>query len=146
MGNDEKIFVSALRILKFSDKSSKELKRKLEKKGFKNPEIDKTIRELQRLDYLNDKKFAENFIRYKISTKSWGQERIRNELRRKGIENEDIENALRTVLNEFNEDQILENEIEKYLLRKGSVNNFFEIRKIEGYLLRKGFRWDKIKE
>lgn len=78
------ILNNAMQILAARDHSSYELKQKLQRNGHAEEEIEEIILHLQGLNYLNDQRFAENYIRSKAS-RHMGRNRIQQELRQKGV-------------------------------------------------------------
>uniref|UniRef100_A0A7C4M0P6 Regulatory protein RecX n=1 Tax=candidate division CPR3 bacterium TaxID=2268181 RepID=A0A7C4M0P6_UNCC3 len=66
-------FNSALRSLKLRDRSEKEIRDKLKQKEFAVSAIDKVVEKLYHLDFLNDKRFAEIFVRDRMKLKPKGK-------------------------------------------------------------------------
>jgi len=83
----------ALRYLGRREHSSLELKRKLRRKGFASI-ADQVIAALEEKGYLDDERFTRLFLREKIRLKQWGPQRLRLELRTRGIHPEMIERLL----------------------------------------------------
>jgi len=130
----------ALNYLSYSDRFSKEVSQRLKREGFTKEEIDSTIEKLKNYGYVNDQKTAEEFIRSKIS-KGWGPERIKIELMRREIPEEEAENLVKSIFSEIDEREIIFKLAEKFL-RKRKGENIKE--KLKGFLFRKGFSYDKI--
>jgi len=75
--------------------SRKELKDKLAKKEYaEDVDINKLLDELEKSDYLSDKRFTESFIRYRVS-RGQGKVKITNELQNRGVSTLLINDALR---------------------------------------------------
>ena len=83
----------ALRILMARDRSEHELRTKLREAGFEETDVDKAIEQVYDYGYLDDAKFAGNYIRSKSDLKGWGEQRIRLGLREAGVNNELVEEA-----------------------------------------------------
>ncbi|TDP01057.1 regulatory protein RecX [Marinomonas balearica] len=83
------IYDNAMLILSQRDHSIKEIKEKLAKKEADSELIDAVIALLLEYNYLNDRRFAQIYIRSKAS-RLYGQFRIRQELKQKGVTQEDI--------------------------------------------------------
>jgi regulatory protein len=92
----------ALKYLALRARTVLEMRRHLIEKGLMLEDIDVIIRDLIKADYLNDKKYAIDYIPYGRS-KNRGQIRIAKELSDKGVCEEDIEAALLFL----NEEEIL---------------------------------------
>jgi regulatory protein len=88
-----KIFNTALRILAGRDHSKSELIWKLKQRGFKFDDIDKAVSECSRLDYINDERTGEMYIR-QLVRKGFGIKRIRQELAQKGLKGPKIDQIL----------------------------------------------------
>ena len=74
--------------------SRKELKDKLAKKEYaEDVNINKLLDELEKNDYLSDKRFTESFIRYRVS-RGQGKVKITNELQIRGVSTLLINDAL----------------------------------------------------
>lgn len=82
----------ALAVLKRADQSESELRRKLKQSEYPEEIIDRTIDYVYSYHYLDDERYAKNYIRYKSGTKSRRQ--IVNELRQKGVSKEVVDTAL----------------------------------------------------
>lgn len=74
--------------------SISELKNKLGRKTDNLEWIEKTIEQLIKLGYLNDKRFTENFLRDCNEFKKYGPVRIKKELKLKGVENDIINEVM----------------------------------------------------
>jgi regulatory protein len=94
----------ALRLLTYRARSGKEVYEYLRRKGFNEPVIKKTIDILKEYSYLDDQKFAEDFINYR-KNRGFGLIKIRYELIGKGVDKEIIDSAIE---NNSNPDDDLE--------------------------------------
>ncbi len=90
---DKSCLEAALRLLTQRDHSCMELKRKLKKRNFKADQIRPTIVECQRLNYLDDEKFAHGYSE-QLQRKGYGPLRIRQKLASKGVAPQLIAHAL----------------------------------------------------
>jgi regulatory protein len=72
-----------------------ELSRKLRQKGGERDEIQELTEEFVRRGYIDDHRFAENFVRYRAG-KAWGRQRYRQELAKRGIASAVISEILET--------------------------------------------------
>lgn len=80
----QKLKERALDLLSRREHSSQELFRKLKDKGGKPEEIAPLLAQLADWGYLDDRRFAENFLRYRAG-RPWGRDRFRNELLVRGV-------------------------------------------------------------
>ncbi len=126
-----------MRILALRDHSERELREKLLRKGYSREEVEETVEKLRNMGYLNDRDFALKFAVEKRK-KLFGRIKIEYELRRKGIEQAMVEEALKAA-----EQALSEEEAAKKLL---SRRRGYPPEKNARYLLSRGFTWDTIKE
>lgn len=140
MGKSRDPLKIALNYLSYSDRFSKEVIQRLKREGFTKEEIDSTIERLKNYGYLNDKKTAEEFIRSKIG-KGWGPERIKIEILRRGVPEDEAENSVKAIFSEVDEQEMIMKLAEKFLKKRGGKNI---MEKLMGFLFRKGFSYDKI--
>lgn len=131
----------AVWLLSRQDYSEQGLMRKLMDAAFRQPTCQKVCDFLKSGHYLDDARFAENFIRRK-KNKS-GSRKISMDLRYKGIERETADLAL--------ENLSFEDEVEaacklakKYLSAK-SLEPQDAFRKCAAYLSRRGYSWETVK-
>ena len=86
--------IAAMRLLTRREHSSQELKQKLVYKGYAPALIDKLIQDLRQEGLLSDERFAESYIRSRVS-RGYGPARIRQELRQRGTNEEIIDATLK---------------------------------------------------
>ncbi len=121
--------------------TSFELRQKLMRKEY-SPEIcDSTIAYMEELGYINDKDYAELYTKNALENKKHGLMRIRQELQRRGIEQE--------VINEMLSSTETDNgEALKSLIKERSQRLDLSDRKqkdrLVGWLVRRGYRFDEI--
>lgn len=89
---------AALRLLGHRMRSRAELRRRLARKGFPGPVIEQTLAWLEERDYVDDRAFAEAFVRDRIRLKPRGRFGLLRELSRKGIDDAVAEAAVDNVL------------------------------------------------
>lgn len=82
----------AMELLVKCDRTEKELRDRLKYAGFMEDAIDQAIDYVNHYHYINDEQYADNFIRYKSGSMS--NMRLRQELSKRGIEEEAIERRL----------------------------------------------------
>lgn len=118
---------SAFHFLSFRSRSEKEMRDYLEKKQTSTPDVEATIDKLKELDFINDDKFAKEFIAARSHNKPKGKKALMIELARKGIRIENIE--------------IDEKELAAKALEKKS---FKSKEHMQRFLYSRGFSWDTI--
>lgn len=138
----------ALRLLGRRQHSVNELKTKLKQEQYEPKLIDEVITELQKKNYLDDKKFALTFAEEKMKSKQWSERKLRAELMKKGIASSIISEVLETkTSSEDNLSNALAAAKKKLELLKKRKLEGRELRnKLSTFLLSKGFDYETIKE
>lgn len=127
----------ALNLLKYMDRTEKELCEKLKMAGYNQIIINQVITYIYQYHYLDDQRYARQYISDKKGKKSIKQ--IKIELKKKGI-SDDI---LQDVLEGQNDREAIETAISKKIKNRNNIS-IEEKYKIAAYLYRKGFQMDEI--
>jgi len=93
----------ALRLLALRARSRAELQKKLAERDFSKSAIDRVLENLGELGYLDDEAFAVNRARHLAMNRLYGNRKIEEQLREKGIDREAAQAAIREVREEFPE-------------------------------------------
>lgn len=136
--------IRSMNLLKSKDYTEHQLTDKLRKNYYPQPVIDKTIEYVKSYGYVDDLRYAENYIKYSINNKS--KKQIEILLNQKGISKENIKNAFQSyseLYGDIQEEELINKYISK---KKYDCNNATvkEKQKIIAFLYRKGFSLDKI--
>lgn len=83
-----------IRLLSGRDYSKVDLRRKALQKGFALDAIEPVLASLEEKGYLNEERYARTFMQNAIDRKKWGENRIRLEARKKGLNGSLIEKHL----------------------------------------------------
>ena len=123
--------------------SEKKLREKLS--NYSDEIVDEVIDKLKEYKFINDKDLASRIAKDNSSISRFGTNKIRQNLYRKGISKEDIEQAIEAI----DDDEQLENAI--YLARKRydkvkCEDNRKVYQKLTQHLLYKGFSYDIVKK
>ena len=131
--------LKAMSLLKYQDRTRKELKDRLMRAEFPEFITEGAIAYVESFGYINDEEYVRRYMEYKSGTKSRIQ--IKMDLRKKGFGTEILERIFDEY--EYEEDDVLEEQVQKRIRQKGSVTkeNF---QKYYGYFARKGFNSVKI--
>ena len=129
----------ALRLLEHMDRTEKGLTDRLLRAGFSEELAEDTVSYVKDYGYINDRRYALNYIMYRIHDKS--RQKIFQELSGKGIDRQTIQDA-------WEEAEELETPDERALLcqmiekkyEPGAELDEREMRRLYGYLARRGFR------
>ncbi len=131
----------AMHLLGDMDRTEAALREKLRQGCYTQSVIDRAVDYVKSFGYLDDARFAENFVRTRQGTKS--RKEIRAALIRKGVPSELIEHAFDICYEDGGEEEAV-----RTILRKKGYDPLaadeIEKRRIYGYLARKGFRYETI--
>lgn len=130
----------AFKHISVSDKSEKQLHDFLIKKGFLEESVEKVIKRLKELNYIDDRAFAKTFVEH---SKKSGKRALIYKLQSKGISLDDIDSALENESDEMQEEKALNLAI-KQLPKYDKLNVFEKKQKLNAFLFRHGFTWDII--
>ena len=133
-------FDKALTHISATQKTEKQVRDFLSKKGYLPAVIDYVVEKLRSYDFLNDGEYAENYVGF--AAKKKGGRLIRMELRGKGIDENDIDAALETI-DEEQEIQTASEILEKYMRHK--TRDKETLQKAYHYLMGKGFEYETIR-
>lgn len=133
-----------MNLLKSRDYTTEQIRQKLKEGYYPQETIDDAIAYVTSFHYLDDERYARDYIVYHINNRS--RKRIEMDLVRKGIEKQLIERILQEIVDEDEEDK--EEDIIREFLRKKRYESEqadeSQKRKVIGSLYRKGFSLDKI--
>ena len=131
----EKARASALASLCLREHSIKELTDKLTRKGYEDQSIVTVVAECLESNYLNNQRFAEIYWRSR-SSKGYGPNKIRMELKLRGIDSQTIQAS-------SNQEELdFEKVIKKVYLKKykgQEIRDFKDKLKRQNYLYQRGF-------
>lgn len=134
----------ALRLLAKKDYTEAEIKQKFQKRQIDKEEAENAILFLKDKDFINDKRYAQNYAKIHSSR---GNIRLKFELLKKGILEEDISSVLLRIGNSEQKGEALI-VAQKWLDRKGK--NYPDKNKLKQNLMsklsRQGFSYEIIKE
>ena len=125
--------------------STEEIRRLLSRNRY-DPEIqDLVLYKLEKGGYLDDRAFCEQWIRYRSSGK-YGAGRIRQELRRKGVSEQEVSEAMEAVSEEDQLDAATDLARKKRRQASGAEDLYKLKAKTIQFLVRRGFGWDTAKK
>ncbi len=132
----------ALYYLKTADKTTHQMRTKLKEGFYPTQIIDRVISFLQEYGYIDDYRYAMNFVDYNKNKKS--VKRLKNDLSLKGISRHIIETVLEEIL-EGNDDTEY-NQIELYCRKKIKTDmDEKQCNRIIMALMRKGFKYEQVR-
>jgi regulatory protein len=142
----KKAKIKAVKLLSVRARSRKELDERLKRSGFSTGAIDETLRELERLDLVNDAEFAVLFARTKMAQKPQGKLALSLQLKKKGIEETAIENAIAKAYEGTNESEVAFSLANRKKQQFRNLEEQKAKKRLSDYLLRRGFRFDVVRD
>lgn len=133
----------ALHLLNDMDRTEAQLRTKLKQGLYTEDIIEQTIEYVKSFGYIGDASYARRYIQSRQKNKS--KKEIYVELCKKGVAKEEIDSAMEECYENHGEEEAI-----RTLLRKKKYNleqaTEAETQKIYGYLARKGFSYDQIRQ
>lgn len=137
----------ALDFLAYKPRTEQEVKVKLEEQGFPEAIVGQVIERFRELGHLNDSQFAANYAQSRLQHKGHGPRKIKQDLRRKGVSTEDIEQAWDDATEQGEDATALMTLAAKRWQRLASESHPQKRRKkLQDFLLRRGFPFDQVRK
>ena len=138
---------SALNLLSFRARTGSELRRRLREKGFPDEVVERCVEDLAERGLVDDSAFAETFVRDRVRLRPSGARRLVQELRVKGVDADTAGEAIEEVLRseEVSELELARAAVRKWARRAGEDREKAR-RRLHGFLARRGFGGDTVRE
>ena len=130
----------------YQERSHSEVKEKLYGFGLNKKEVEEILAVLIEEGYLNEERFALQYAGGKFRMKHWGKVKIRYELKQKQVSEYSIKKALAAIDKVEYQKTFFKLFEEKLKTVKSEKNIFTKKKKLQDYLLQKGFETDLIRE
>ncbi len=138
---NEAAFQKALQLIGHRPRTENEIRQRLSEKDFSAGQIDQTVDKLRNEDLIHDAKFAEMWVEDRNAFHPRSQRMIAYELKRKGIAQDLIENALRGTA----EDSALAFQAANQYARRLTGLDWLTFKKrLSSFLARRGFDYGTI--
>ena len=138
---------AAIHFLSYRARTEYEIRDKLRQKGFELSIIDIVIRRLHELSYIDDNSFVMNYVRDRLNRKGHGPVRLKSDLRKLGISQEQVDSALAEVTDTASIVDKAHEQARKRIKRLHKEKDpFKKRRKLYDFLLRRGHTVDTVKE
>ncbi|MDW7981310.1 MAG: regulatory protein RecX [Thermomicrobium sp.] len=134
---------AGLRLLAVRPRSEAELRRRLQQKRFAPSVVEQVLARLRSLGYLDDRAFAESWIRQRRALNPRGASALRRELRSKGVAPELIDACVPD--DPVSELAAAREVVEKHRKRFQALDARTAERRLAGVLSRRGFSWSVIR-
>jgi len=129
----------ALARLARRDHSEEEIRRGLGRDGFAEEAVDEALRRLRRERYLDDLGLATRLARSRLAHSGLGGNRVRLELRRKGVKRRTAEAGIEEALRDVPEAGVLDGVARRFWRSRARDEPPQRLRKLWAFLLRRGF-------
>jgi regulatory protein len=110
----------AYRLLTYRGQTASELRHRLQQRGYTTAIIAEVLHQLVSDGYIDDRRVALDWVRYRLQTKPMGRRRIGWELQKRGVPSGLLEEVLAEVYREFDEVRLAEQAARKRL-RSGEL-------------------------
>ena len=134
-------YAKILKYCDFRDRSVLEVRRKMAELKLSEQESEQMMQELLEDGFVDDARFAESFVRGKMTYNRWGRVKIRAELLQRGVSSNIIAEQLNSL------DQNLYEKNLKYLIERWKRENpVADNAKMFRHLLAKGYTYDEVRQ
>ncbi len=130
----------------YQERCHSEVKEKLSSYGVYGKDADLIIATLVEENYLNEERFAIHFAGGRFRMKQWGKVKIKYELRQKQVSDYCIKKALAAIDSDEYEKTLAKLAEEKRKSLRSEKNIFIKKRKLQQYLVQKGFETGLVNE
>ena len=132
-----------MHLLEDMDRTEAALREKLRQGCYTQEMIDKAVDYVKSFGYLDDARYAENFVRSRQGSKS--RKEIRAALMQKGVAAELIEQAFENCYADGGEEEAVRSILRKKRFDPMTAEET-EKQRIYGYLARKGFKYETVRQ
>jgi regulatory protein len=130
----------------YQERCHSEVKDKLYSLGLYQNQVEELISRLIEENYLNEERFAVQFAGGKFRMKHWGRVKISYEMKKKGVSPYNIKKGLQSIdADDYDKtfQKLSEDRVESL---KNEKNIFTKKKKVQDYLLQKGYERDLIND
>jgi regulatory protein len=130
----------------YQERCHSEVKEKLYSLGLWKKDVEEIISQLIEENYLNEERFAILFAGGRFRLKQWGRIKIKYELKQKQVSEYCIKKAMKEIDEASYQKTFNKLAAEKFKTLKSEKIFFIKRRKVQDYLLQKGYEHGMIKE
>lgn len=123
----------------YQERCHREVKEKLYSFGLQKTDVELLLTQLIDEDYLNEERFAVQYAGGKFRMKQWGRVKIKYELKQKGVSDYCIKKAIKEIDAEAYAATLRKLYDDKLKTLRSETNHFIRKRKLQDYLLQKGY-------
>ena len=140
----QRVKQAAYRLLAYRSQTSNELSERLQQRGYTTTLIAEVLSQLAADGYIDDRRVALDWARYRLQARPMGRRRLAWELQRRGLNSELLEEVLRQVYSEFDEAMLAEQAARKRLRSKEVPRSPRERQRFIRYLMSLGFEGNTV--
>jgi len=133
-------------LLAVQDRSANELCQRLRQKGFAHEVTRRVVERLRELGYMDDRRYAIEYVRARMAQRPAGRRALYGELRRKGVDSEMIEEVLDECFGSVDEAALAAAAIEQRLPRLAKLDANTARSRLVALLQRRGFDFEVIRD
>lgn len=144
--NFDSVLKKILHYCSYQDRCVSEVKTKISTFEISSSDKERIMQLLINEGFIDDERFAHNFVRSKIHLKKWGVNKIRMSLKTKGISDDIISEALSEIDPDFYREDLIK------ILKTKKINesdDFKRKAKLAQYAIQKGYEpalvWEAVK-
>jgi len=130
----------------YQERNHKEVKEKLYSYGLYKDQVEELISKLIQENFLNEERYAIAYAGGKFRAKDWGKNKIKYGLKQHQVSDYCIKKALKTIDDEDYVKTLQKLYVAKEKTLKSEKNIFIKKRKIQQYLMQKGYEVSLINE
>lgn len=138
-------YIYAVRLLSIVNRGSGEILKKLVEKGYEKELADDIIAALESKGILNDTKLSRETVKWGIQGKRLGRLRLQFELKKRGIQSEQIQDALSDYSKET-ESGLAKTLAEEKWVKLQKIEPKLRKKRIYDFLIRRGFNFELSRE
>jgi regulatory protein len=137
-------YATAIDLLARRARSEREIRDRLRAKGHDAETIDRVLIRLRELRYIDDESFSRSWIENRATHRPRGAAALRQELRAKGVDRQTIDQAIEEA--SLDDVAMAVDAASRKHRSLESLDPQLRRRRLIGYLQRRGFTWDAIRE
>ena len=130
----------------YRERCHSEVKEKLYSLGLYKNDVEQLMAQLIEENYLNEERFAIQYAGGKFRMNQWGRVKIKHALRQKQVSEYSIKKGLKEISESDYKKTLEKLAAQKLKALKNEKNIFIKKRKLQDYLLQKGYESELIKE
>jgi regulatory protein len=134
---------AVFRLLRVRFRSEKEIRDRLIRKGFGRENIDGVVRYFKDIDLINDRRFTRKWIASRLA-KPFGANRIRFELKEKGVEDSLVQEELEQATKEYSEFEAVAELAKRQTAKYRGIEAGKMRQRVYAYLCRRGFTYQTV--